>query len=94
MARYHTSSVPCVSKELEYSWPMEWCVCQPMKQLCCHGLQIKMEGFLSKKESKEAWFSESVYSHFQFGGCKMCLNVNANGWSLVTIATFSSTSAW
>ena len=37
---------------------------------------IKMEGF-QKKENEE-WFSDPVYSHF--GGYKMCLNVDANGY--------------
>ena len=38
---------------------------------------IKMEGFQEKKEKKELWFSDPVYSHF--GGYKMCFRVDANG---------------
>ena len=50
---------------------------QPMKQPVLPWV-IKMEGFQKKKENKEVWFSEAVYSHF--GGYKMCLNVDASGW--------------
>ena len=39
---------------------------------------IKMEGFQKKKEKNEEWFTDPVYSHF--GGYKMCLNVDANGY--------------
>ena len=39
---------------------------------------IKMEGFQEKKEKQVEWFSDPVYSHF--GGYKMCLNVDANGY--------------
>ena len=50
---------------------------QPMKQPVLPWV-TKMEGFHSKKDSKEAWFSEAVYSHF--GGYKMCLSMDASGW--------------
>ena len=39
---------------------------------------IKMEGFQEKKEKDEDWYSDPVYSHF--GGYKICLNVDANGY--------------
>ena len=39
---------------------------------------VKMKGFQKKKEENETWFSDPVYSHF--GGYKMCLNVDANGY--------------
>ena len=38
----------------------------------------KMEGFHSKKDSKEAWFSEAVYSHFS--SYNVCLSMDASGW--------------
>ena len=41
---------------------------------------IKMEGLWEKKESKRDWYSDPVYSHF--GGYKMCLKVDANGYGL------------
>ena len=42
---------------------------------------LKMEGFQEKKENEEEWHSDPVYSHF--GGYKMCLYVNANGYDAV-----------
>ena len=39
---------------------------------------IKMEGFQKKEEENKVWFSDPVYSHF--GGYKMCLRVDANGY--------------
>lgn len=50
---------------------------QPMKQPVLPWV-TKMEGFCKKKEDKDVWFSEALYSHF--GGYKMCLNVDPNGW--------------
>ena len=50
---------------------------QPMKQPVLPWV-TKMESFRSKKESKEVWFSEAMYTHF--GGYKICLSVDANGW--------------
>ena len=50
---------------------------QPMKQPVLPWV-TKMEGFHSKKEKREEWFSEAVYSHF--GGYKMCLSMDASGW--------------
>ena len=39
---------------------------------------IKMKGFQEKKVNNEVWLSDPVYSHF--GGYKMCLIVDANGF--------------
>ena len=39
---------------------------------------VKMEGFQEKMENDEIWYSDPVYSHF--GGYKMCLRVDANGF--------------
>ena len=39
----------------------------------------KMEEFQEKKENRDRWYSDPVYSHF--GGYKMCLRVDANGAS-------------
>ena len=47
---------------------------------------IKMEGFQEKKEKKEIWFSDPVYSHY--GGYKMCLRVVAN-WTVFWTDTVS-----
>ena len=44
----------------------------------CPPWVIKMGGFQEKKEKNEEWFSDPVFSHF--GGYKMCLNVDANGY--------------
>ena len=40
---------------------------------------IEMTGFQEKKKN-EQWFSDPVYSHF--GGYKMCLRVDANGYGV------------
>ena len=39
---------------------------------------FKMDGFQEKKDEDEEWYSDPVYSHF--GGYKMCLCVDANGY--------------
>ena len=39
---------------------------------------FEMKGFQKKKDEDEEWFSDPVYSHF--GGYKMCLNVDTNGY--------------
>ena len=39
---------------------------------------IKMEGFQGMKDSDKSWFSDPVYSHF--GGYRMCLMMDANGF--------------
>ena len=39
---------------------------------------IKMEGFQKREEENKSWYSDPVYSHF--GGYKMCLRVDANGY--------------
>ena len=40
---------------------------------------VKITGFQEKKERNEEWYSDPVYSHF--GGYKMCLYVDANGYA-------------
>ena len=39
---------------------------------------VKLEGFEEKKRNEETWYSDPVYSHF--GGYKMCVNIDANGY--------------
>ena len=40
---------------------------------------VKLEGFDEKKKNSKEWHSEPIYSHF--GGYKMCLNIDANGYA-------------
>ena len=39
---------------------------------------VKLEGFEEKKRNDYKWFSDPVYSHF--GGYKMCLRIDPNGY--------------
>ena len=39
---------------------------------------VKLEGFEEKKRNKETCYSDPVYSHF--GGYKMCVNIDSNGY--------------
>ena len=39
---------------------------------------VKLEGFEEKKRNNKDWYSNPVYSHF--GGYKMCLGIDANGY--------------
>ena len=41
---------------------------------------VKLEGFEEKKRIEEEWFSDPVYSHF--GGYKMCLRIDSNGYGI------------
>ena len=39
---------------------------------------VKLERFEKKNKNKECWYSDPVYSHF--GGYKMCLRIDPNGY--------------